>query len=222
MVSKPLDENKQSLSENRHFKSFQTSPVPPRTDKRQKDVTSFTSATTKKELDWQTGEISSFHEYKLHKHQHVPCLEDISNLKEKSEILEERVLVIQQDKILEDMQIKIRHLEAQLKNRELIGLKMSKKLWNQIEPLGEGSSQQEKVDSCCSSSSQKTWKSMIPYLKKFRFYLGNFLWLFGKIVLHSGCSCITLAFFQKCGGTWVYWLLNRISQQYYGSWAWPH
>ncbi|XP_021139902.1 uncharacterized protein LOC110357134 isoform X2 [Columba livia] len=209
MVSKPLDENKQSLSENRHFKSFQTSPVPPRTDKRQKDVTSFTSATTKKELDWQTGEISSFHEYKLHKHQHVPCLEDISNLKmhvqklarkleekekellkEKSEILEERVLVIQQDKILEDMQIKIRHLEAQLKNRELIGLKMSKKLWNQIEPLGEGSR--------------------------------NFLWLFGKIVLHSGCSCITLAFFQKCGGTWVYWLLNRISQQYYGSWAWPH
>ncbi|XP_066848398.1 uncharacterized protein [Anser cygnoides] len=192
MVSQFHAENKQPLSKNRHFKSFQTSPVPPRTEMGQKDVVDSTSAKLKKELEWQVEEISEFHEYKLHRHQQVPCLEDIRHLKvclqklmkgieekerdiikEKREILEERELVLQQDNILKDMQIKISHLVEQLKNSELIGLKLSKQLRNQIEALGAGSSQQEeKVDNCTSSPTQKTTMvkqtqtSMTGYLKK--------------------------------------------------------
>ncbi|KAM7124083.1 uncharacterized protein J5F26_001884 [Ciconia maguari] len=129
------------------------------------------------------------------------------------------------------MQIKISHLEEQLKHPELIGLKISKQLRNRIEALGAGSSQQgEKVDNCPSSPTQKTamvkltQKSMTSYLKKFCFCLGNSLWLFGRLLLHSGCSCITLVLLYKhlSDATWICWLLNRISHQYHKSWLWPH
>eukprot|EP00075_Anas_platyrhynchos_P005502 XP_012959061.1 uncharacterized protein LOC106018394 isoform X3 [Anas platyrhynchos] len=231
MVSQFHVENKQPLSENRRFKSFQTSPVPPGTEMGQKDLVGSTSAKLRKELEWQVEEISEFYEYKLHRHQQVPCLEDIRHLKEKREILEERELVIQQDNILKDMKIKISHLEEQLKNSELIGLKLSKQLQNQIEVLGAGSSQQEeKVDNCTSSPTQKTsmvketQKSMTGYLKKISSCLRNSLWWIGRLLLHSGCSFIVLLLFYKylSDFTWICCLLKNISQQYFKTCAWPH
>ncbi|XP_040401629.1 uncharacterized protein LOC121064357 isoform X2 [Cygnus olor] len=231
MVSQFHAGNKQPLSKNRHFKCFQTSPVPPRTEMGQKDVVDSTSAKLKKELEWQVEEISEFHEYKLHRHQQVPCLEDIRHLKEKREILEERELVIQQDNILKDMQIKISHLEEQLKNSELIGLKLSKQLRNQIEALGAGGSQQEeKVDNCTSSPTQKTTMvkqtqtSMTGYLKKLSSCLRNSLWQIGRLLLHSGCSFIVLLLFYKylSDFTWTCCLLKSISQKYFKTCAWPH
>ncbi|XP_013049782.1 uncharacterized protein [Anser cygnoides] len=250
MVSQFHAENKQPLSKNRHFKSFQTSPVPPRTEMGQKDVVDSTSAKLKKELEWQVEEISEFHEYKLHRHQQVPCLEDIRHLKvclqklmkgieekerdiikEKREILEERELVLQQDNILKDMQIKISHLVEQLKNSELIGLKLSKQLRNQIEALGAGSSQQEeKVDNCTSSPTQKTTMvkqtqtSMTGYLKKLSSCLRNSLWQIGRLLLHSGCSFIVMLLFYKylSDFTWICCLLKSISQKYFKTCAWPH
>lgn len=221
MDSKLLDENKQSLSENRHFKSFQTSAVPPRTKMGQKDVAGFTSPVGKEELDRQMKEIAVFHEYKFLKHQHVLCSEDINNLqvclqeplrrseeknkkliKEKKTILEGQELVIQQEKILKDMKIKLNHLHEQLKLPELIGSKNSKELQIPIEALGAGSSQErEKVDSCPSSSTQKT--AMVKqtqksgYLKKFCFSLGNSVWLFVRYLLYCACLCLMLLLVYK-------------------------
>ncbi|XP_016152001.1 PREDICTED: uncharacterized protein LOC107603396 isoform X2 [Ficedula albicollis] len=174
MDSKLPDENKQPRSENQHFKSFQTSPVSPRTKMGQKEVADFTSPMGKKELDRQTKETAVFHEYKYLKHQHVLCSEDIKNLqvclqeplrrleekndkliKEKKIILEGRKLIIQQEKILKDMQIKINHLHKQLKHPELIGSKNSKELQIPIEALGVGSSQEREIYNCLSSPAQK-------------------------------------------------------------------
>ncbi|XP_064274612.1 uncharacterized protein LOC135299440 isoform X5 [Passer domesticus] len=105
MGSKLLDENKQPLSENQHFKSFQTSPVSPNTEMGQEDVADLTSPTGKKELDRQTKE-------------------------EKARILEGRELIKKQEKILKDMQIKINHLHKQLKHPELIESQEREKVYN--------------------------------------------------------------------------------------------
>ncbi|XP_064274587.1 uncharacterized protein LOC135299440 isoform X2 [Passer domesticus] len=119
MGSKLLDENKQPLSENQHFKSFQTSPVSPNTEMGQEDVADLTSPTGKKELDRQTKE-------------------------EKARILEGRELIKKQEKILKDMQIKINHLHKQLKHPELIeSRKNSKELQIPIKTLGAGSRKKE-------------------------------------------------------------------------------
>ncbi|KAJ7421550.1 hypothetical protein BTVI_17789 [Pitangus sulphuratus] len=155
MGSELLDENKQPISENQNVESFQTSAVPPAAEMGQKGVEGFTSTTDKKESEWQKEKA---------------CLqESLRRLEEKtkdftkakSKILEERELVISQDKVLEGMQIKIKHLHKQLKHPELIG-----------------SPERKEVDNCPSSLTQKiamvklTQKSMTDYLKKFRFYLG--------------------------------------------------
>ncbi|XP_020440175.2 uncharacterized protein LOC109144481 [Corvus cornix cornix] len=230
MGSKLPNENKQPLSEKRHFKSFQTSSVPPRTKMGQKGVA--TSPVGKKELDRQTKEIAVFHEYKFLKHQHVLCSEGISNLqeclqeplrrleeknkkliKEKASILEGRELVIQQEKILKDMQIKINHLQKHLKHPELIGSKNSKELQVPVEALGAGSShEREKVCNCPRCPTQKiavvkrTQKS--SYLKKFCFSLGNSMWLFVRYLLYCGCLYLTFLLVYKHlpDPTWAYQL----------------
>ncbi|XP_027531486.1 uncharacterized protein LOC113964016 [Neopelma chrysocephalum] len=227
MGSELLDENKQPISENQHVESFQISPVPSATEMGQKDVEGFTSTTGKKEPECPTEETALFHEYKLLKHQQVPCPEDINNLKAclqeslrrleektkdfikaKSKILEGRELVVSQDKVLEGMQIKIKHLHKQLKHPELIG-----------------SQERKEVDDCPSSLAQKitmvklTQKSMTDYLKKFRFYLGKCVRLLVRHLLHCGCSCLTLLLVYKHlpDAIWTYQLLDSICHQ-----PWTH
>ncbi|KAL2307729.1 hypothetical protein Nmel_000705 [Mimus melanotis] len=229
MDSKLLDENKQPLSENRHFNSFQTSSVSPRTKLGQKDVAGFTSPMGKKELDRQMKEV---------------CLQEpLRRLEEKNEklikekeiILEGSELIIQQEKILKDMQIKINHLHKKLKHPELTGsqsrqrrqyqilschhgslfdegnLKKLKGIADSNRALGAGSSQErEKVYNCLSAPTQKiamvkqTRKS--GYLKKFCFSLGNSVWLFVRYLLYCICLCLTLLLVYKHlpDPTWAY------------------
>ncbi|KAM9575382.1 uncharacterized protein ACIB01_003251 isoform 1-T1 [Guaruba guarouba] len=115
MVSNLPDENQLPFRKITYFRGFQTMPAPPGTEMQQ-DAASFTSATVKKEPEWQTKE-TSLQELKTWLEEKEKDL-----IKEKKEISEEKGLVVLQDKILEDMQIKISRLEEQLKRTELIGL----------------------------------------------------------------------------------------------------
>ncbi|XP_064274607.1 uncharacterized protein LOC135299440 isoform X4 [Passer domesticus] len=168
MGSKLLDENKQPLSENQHFKSFQTSPVSPNTEMGQEDVADLTSPTGKKELDRQTKEV---------------CLQDPLQileerkkklLKEKARILEGRELIKKQEKILKDMQIKINHLHKQLKHPELIE-----------------SQEREKVYNCPSSPTQKT--TMVKRTQKSSHQKNICCFSLGKSVKYLLCyACLYL------------------------------
>eukprot|EP00075_Anas_platyrhynchos_P008427 XP_021130965.1 uncharacterized protein LOC106018394 isoform X2 [Anas platyrhynchos] len=113
MVSQFHVENKQPLSENRRFKSFQTSPVPPGTEMGQKDLVGSTSAKLRKELEWQVEEISEFYEYKLHRHQQVPCLEDIRHLKVCLQKLMKRIEEKERDIIKGCIQMGLQNLQGQ-------------------------------------------------------------------------------------------------------------
>ncbi|CAN8184550.1 unnamed protein product [Coccothraustes coccothraustes] len=230
MGSKLLDENKEPLSEDQNFKSFQKSPVSPKT--KMEDVAGFTSPTGNKELDRQTKEIAEFPEDKFLKHQQVLCSEDIKKLqvclqeplqileernekliKEKNRILKGRELIKKQEKILKDMQIKINHLYKQLKHPELIESKNSKELQIPIKALGTGSSQKrEKVYKHPSSPTQKTamvkWTQKSGHQKKFCFSLGNSVWLFVRYLLCYACLFLMLLLLYKHlpDGIWVYQL----------------
>ncbi|XP_065521445.1 uncharacterized protein LOC136007529 isoform X2 [Lathamus discolor] len=200
MVSNLPDENKLPLSKITSFKGFQTMPAPPGTEMQQ-DAAGFTSAALEKEPEWQTKE-TSWQELKMWLEEKEKDL-----IKEKSKISQEKRLVMQQDKILEDMQIKISHLEEQLKHPELIGLP-----------------QEKKVENCPCFLTLKIQKSVTSYLRKISLYLGICLWLLDRLLLHTGRLCVTLALFSKHvpDPAWVNGILSRIFHQYNRSYLWPH
>ncbi|KAM4657342.1 uncharacterized protein AAGF69_008549 isoform 2-T3 [Amazona ochrocephala] len=167
----------------------------------QQDAASFTSATTKKELEWQTKE-TPLQNLKTWLEEREKDL-----IKEKNQILEEKGLVMQQDKILEDMQIKISHLAEQLKQVEPIGLPQGKK-----------------VENCPCSRTPKIQKSTGHYLRKLTLYFGIFLWLLDRLLLSTDRLCIALVLFSKHGPepTWLDWILNGIFHQHNRSYLWPH
>ncbi|KAM4657341.1 uncharacterized protein AAGF69_008549 isoform 1-T1 [Amazona ochrocephala] len=204
----------------------------------QQDAASFTSATTKKELEWQTKETPLQNLKTWLEEREKDLIKDmqikISHLaeqlkqvepiglpqgkkvencpcsrtpKEKNQILEEKGLVMQQDKILEDMQIKISHLAEQLKQVEPIGLPQGKK-----------------VENCPCSRTPKIQKSTGHYLRKLTLYFGIFLWLLDRLLLSTDRLCIALVLFSKHGPepTWLDWILNGIFHQHNRSYLWPH
>ncbi|XP_023775205.1 uncharacterized protein LOC111923616 isoform X2 [Cyanistes caeruleus] len=191
----------------------------------QNDAASFTSPTGEKELDKQAEEISVFLENLL-KQQRVLCSEDIKNLqvclqepfrrlkeknekliKEKNRLSEARELVLQQEKILKDIKIKLDNLHKHFKRSELLG------------------SQEREVYNSPSSPTQKiavvkqTQKS--SYLKNFCFFLGNSVWLLVRYLLSCVCLCLTLllVYNHLPDPTWAYQLdiLDSICHQ-----PWTH
>ncbi|XP_023775203.1 uncharacterized protein LOC111923616 isoform X1 [Cyanistes caeruleus] len=223
----------------------------------QNDAASFTSPTGEKELDKQAEEISVFLENLL-KQQRVLCSEDIKNLqvclqepfrrlkeknekliKEKNRLSEARELVLQQEKILKDIKIKLDNLHKHFKRSELLGSKKSKELQIPIETLGAESRQREEkmkkntqdkrqereVYNSPSSPTQKiavvkqTQKS--SYLKNFCFFLGNSVWLLVRYLLSCVCLCLTLllVYNHLPDPTWAYQLdiLDSICHQ-----PWTH
>ncbi|KYO43214.1 hypothetical protein Y1Q_0017535 [Alligator mississippiensis] len=204
MAVKLIEENHHLLNENRYFKekikSFHSSPVPMKRVRGGLDDTKpgFTKVKKWKDLEWQEEEISEFHEGDTHMPQEFPSAQKINQLKmnlqqcereledkkgvmikEKQEIFEIQGQVAEQGKIIENLQIKINHLQEELKTSEVAAFQPAMQEEGCSEPL-----MHERTKGNLSQ------KLMNSYLKKILSWFRNPWEQFGKLLL---CLTILLA-----------------------------